>query len=179
MRRFLGFLLFTAFIALLYVTACHAACHAGEPAHLTISEPFHGSLVVPVYPPEVFSMTPREFYAWATQQNAKARADWDEWHKTAPPRWISYDGTTFDGYSNGPRHRSRVTATLYGVESRSTYGGYQHHHYTQQSFQKRFLNPDYVSRPLTIINPYCQPKRQFSNTTGVWLHHDSFHEVNP
>lgn len=159
MKRFFGLLLFVAFVALLYALIV-VPCDAAEPLHLTISEPFYGTIPAPL-PPSVYDMTPDEFYDWATAQNEKASADWEEWHKTAPPRWIGYGVTDYSRL-----HRGRYFGS--GTENGSI-----------RYYEKRFLNPDYYSRPLTIINPYCQPKRQFSNTTGVWLHHDSFHEVNP
>lgn len=100
-------------------------------------------------------MTDAEFYTWAVDQNAKAKAEWSVWRKTAPPRWISYTTVILDGHSNGPRHQTYIR----GARTHSTSGGYRRHHYELQSFQKRYLNPDHRSRPLTIINPYCNPKR--------------------
>jgi len=152
MKRFFGVLLSTIVVGLAFFivgTAFTQPCNGAEitvevtaevaQPKLTISPPIPGNMVRPSYPDEVYRMSAGEFYAWATEQNAKARAEWDEWHKTAPPRWISYGVTDYE-----QSRRGRYFGTNYEKGS-------------ARSYEKRFLNPDYVARPLTIINPYCQP----------------------
>jgi len=156
MKRFFGILLFTAIVGLAYfyiASAFTQLCDGAEIAvevtaeiaqpRLTISDPIPGNMIRLSYPDEVYRMSAGEFYAWATEQNAKARAEWDEWYKTAPPRWISYGATDYE--------RSR----------RGRYFGYNTERGSARYYEKRFLNPDYVSRPLTIINPYCPPRPKF------------------
>lgn len=158
MKRFLAVLLAMVIFAVLFfsIGGIVSVCTGAEPLRLTISEPL--PLPPTPYPSEVYSMTDAEFFKWATDQNDKARAEWDEWYKTAPRRWTSYDGTTIDGHGQSPRYRDRMTVTPRGVKSSSASGGRYYYHQTRQSFQRRYLNPDYVSRPLTIINPYCRPQ---------------------
>ena len=172
MKRFASILLSVVLFLIAYFAMSFlldSLCSGAEPARLTISKPL---LPLPTpYPSIVYEMTDAKFFLWATDQNDKARAEWEKWYKTAPPRWISYDGTTIDGYGRSPRCQDRTTVTPYGVKTSSTYGGRYHYHQIRQFFQRRYLNPDYVSRPLTIINPYCRPtqRRWHSHTTGVWL----------
>lgn len=152
MKRFLCSLLFVAFVVVLYAP-CRAADVAVnvtaivKPApHLTVSEPFYGSLASLSYPAEVYLMTPGEFYIWASEQNARARLDWEEWYKTAPPRRVSYGAVDYSRHSDG---------RYPGVHHGGT--GYSNDSESYRSYERRFLNPDYVSRPLTIINPFCPP----------------------
>lgn len=142
-RLFQSLCLFAAFLALLVVTQ---HCDGTEPLHLTISEPFSGILPVP-YLPEVYNMTPVEFYKWATNQNAEELAAWEKWYETAPPRWARYDETSTSSGHDGVQPGYRGSR------------GYGERHSTQTHYQRRYLNPDYVSRPLTIINPFCPPKK--------------------
>jgi hypothetical protein len=130
-------------------------------AELVISDPIPA---LPLkYPPEVYTMTDGEFYTWATEQNAKARAEWDEWYETAEPRWLSYDATDYERHHN--RSQKGRGISYYdgntGYEQRFVVAGrsYGTRSGTTRHYQKRYLNPDYVSRPLTIINPYCRPRR--------------------
>lgn len=148
MNRFLGFLVFVAFLMLLLIAMLNTlpSCEAAEPLHLTIS----ADPLPPPYPPEVyriprgldFGMSPNEFYAWAVKRNAEERAEWDKWHATAPPRWINYG------------------VTDYKQSRRGSYFGSNNEQGSVRHSERRFLNPDYRSRPLTIINPYCQPKNK-------------------
>jgi len=153
MKRFFGVLLFTVIMGLAYffiASAFTQPCNGAEitvevtaevaQPKLTISPPIPGNMVRLSYPDEVYRMTDGEFYAWATEQNVKARAEWDEWYKTAPPRWIGYGVTDYE--------QSR----------RGRYFGSNAERGSVRSYEKRFLNPDYVARPLTIINPYCKPR---------------------
>ena len=135
MKRFLAVLLFTVVCTVLFFTL-GSLCNGAEPMRITISEP----LPPTPYPSEVYSMADAEFFQWATDQNDKARAEWGEWYKTAPRRWISY-GVTTD----------------YTQSRRGSYFGTNFERGSIRRFQQRYLNPDYVSRPLTIINPYCRP----------------------
>jgi len=152
MKRFFGVLLFTVIVGLVYFIVGNAftqPCNGAEitvevtaevaQPKLTISPPIPGNLVRLSYPDEVCHMSAGEFYAWATEQNAKGRAEWDEWYKTAPPRWISYGATDYEQNRRGRYFGSNTER-----------GSVRH-------YEKRFLNPDYVARPLTIINPYCPP----------------------
>jgi hypothetical protein len=131
-----------------------ATCNGEEPLqplHLTISEPIQGSIAETIlagYPPEVYDMTPTEFFKWATDQNDKARAEWDKWYETAPSHWITYDEATSDGWHDGIQLGYRGS------------NGYGERHSTQRHYQRRYLNPDYTGRSLTIINPFCQPTKQ-------------------
>jgi hypothetical protein len=166
MKRFyLFYLLFILLIGLIVFLAMQH-CEGAEP-RITISD----NIPMPaVYPPRVYNMTPAEFFKWATNQNDKALAEWDEWFKTAPPRWRTYDEEKFNGWHNEPYSGSYTRADAYGYRSGFYGGGYGERHYTRTFYTKRYLNPDYVSRPLTIINPYCKPTRKvYSHTTGVWL----------
>jgi inhibitor of cysteine peptidase len=161
MKRFFGFLLFTVILAVAYFTIASVFTQPCEGAELHISAPLPPQ--PKPYPAEVYTMTDAEFFKWATEENTKARAEWEEWAKTAPPRWISYDvtdtehnfrdswrGRGITGYNYaGYEHRYMTSGQAYGSRSSST------RHYTG-----RYLNPDYYSRPLTIINPYCRPKQQ-------------------
>lgn len=153
--RFLGVLLFTILFGValfLIASALTNSCNGAEIQQFTTNY-----LPAP-YPPEVYNMTDEEFFTWANIQNAKALADWNEWYKTAPSRWVDYNKMEVEGYSAAPRYFSRTKATPYGVETRSISGGVQHQHYTQRNYRQYFLNPGYVSRPLIIINPYCPPR---------------------
>lgn len=155
MVRFLAIQLLTI---LLFITVCAilffargSLCDGAEPMRITISEP----LPQPIpYPSVVYKMTDAEFFLWATDQNNKARAGWEKWYRTAPPRWISY-GVTTD----------------YKQSRRGSYFGSNYEQGSVRHYQQRYLNPNYYSRPLTIINPYCRPTqpRRHSHTTGVWL----------
>ena len=148
MKRFLAILLFTVICTALCFTL-GSLCDGAEPARITISEPLPPQPTS--YPSEVYSMTDAEFFKWATDQNIEARTEWEKWYKTAPPRWINYG------------------VIDYKQSRRGSYFGSNYEQGSIRHYGRRFLNPDYASRPLTIINPYCRPKRQFSHTTGVWL----------
>lgn len=124
-------------VALIFLSA--ASTYADEPRGISISEPFSGSLAPPVYPQAVYSMTPDEFYRWATEQNKRAYEDWERWHKTAQPRYLTYGAMDYSYYHNGHYFG---TGDVRGSE---------------RYYEKRFVNPDYQSRPLTIINPFCPP----------------------
>lgn len=152
MKRFFGVLLFTVVIGLAYffiASAFTQPCKGAEitvevtaevvKPQLTISDPIPGHVVRLSYPDEVYHMSDQEFFNWATEQNAKARAEWDEWYKTAPPRWTSYSVTDYEQSRRG---------RYFGSNTEQGSACY---------YEKRFLNPDYVARPLTIINPYCKP----------------------
>jgi len=105
-------------------------------------------------------MTDAEFFLWATDQNDKARAEWEKWRKTAPPRWISYEMTDYKRhYRDSWSGRGITGYNFAGYEHRYTTSGLSHgsKHGSTRHYTGRFLNPDYYSRPLTIINPYCQP----------------------
>jgi len=174
MKRFFGVLLFTIIVSLVFFfigSVFTRPCDGAEITvevtaeivrpRLTISDPIPGNMVWSSYPDEVYHMSAREFYTWATEQNAKTRVEWDEWHKTAPPRWLSYGVTDYERHGNsqrtdrgtngyGYRHRYNTSGRMYGSGYGSGYG-------STRTYAKRFLNPDYVSRPLAIINPYCPP----------------------
>ena len=169
MKRFLDYVTF-ALVVLVCIFACGALTgQYCDGAELTISEPVSGRMSAPTIPglPGVYDMTDAEFFAWATHQNAKAKAEWDEWYKTAPPRWISCTVTTVKEHSKGPHY----PADWYGTGIQGQQQGFNNFRSIQREYQQFYLNPDYVSRPLTIINPYCRPARpqRFSHTTGVWL----------
>lgn len=140
MKRFLTTLLFAVVLAVLFfsIGGIVSLCCSAEPMHITISEPLPPQFTP--YPSKVYKMTDAEFFLWATDQNDKARAEWEKWHRTAPPRWISY-GVTID------YERSR----------RGSYFGTNHERSSVHRYQRRYLNPNYYSQPLTIINPYCRP----------------------
>lgn len=146
MKRFLAILLFTIVCTVLTLGSL---CNGAEP-RVIISAPMLPQLLP--YPSEVYGMTDAEFFQWATDQNGKTRAKWGKWHRTAPPRWIGY-GVTIS----------------YQQSRRGSYFGTNHERGSVHRYQRQYLNPGYYSRPLTVINPYCRPKRQFSHTTGVWL----------
>lgn len=144
MKRFFGFLLFTIILTVAYFTIASALtqpCEGAEPACITISEPLPPQSAF--YPSEVYSITDTEFFKWATDQNVKARIKWEEWYKTAPPHWINYSITDYKQNHHG-----------FYFGSNYKQGSIRH-------YKRRLLNPDYVSQSLTIINPYCRPKRQF------------------
>jgi hypothetical protein len=155
-RIWLYCLLWVIVVIALTVLLTTQHCEGDEPK-ITIS----ANIPMPTaYPPEVYNMTPAEFFKWATDQNEKARIEWDEWFKTAPPRWTTYDEEEFNGWRNEPYSGYYTRADAYGYRTGSYGGGYGERHYTRTFYKKRYLNPDYVSRPLTIINPFCPPKRE-------------------
>lgn len=147
----LFYLLYILLIGLIVFFAMQR-CEGAEPK-ITVSD----NIPMPtVYPPEVYNMTPAEFFKWATDQNEKARIEWDEWFKTAPPRWTTYDEENFNSWRNEPYSGYYTRADAYGYRA----GSYGERHYTRTFYRKRYLNPDYVSRPLTIINPFCPPTKK-------------------
>lgn len=157
MKRFLTILLFTIVCTVLFF-ALDSLCNGAEPMHITISEP--SSPQSTPYPSVVYKMTDAEFFLWATDQNDKARAEWEEWYKTAPPRWTSCSVTDYKRqYRDSWRGRGITGYNQAGYEHRYTTSGLAHGFKSglTRRYTKRFLNPDYYSRPLTIINPYCRP----------------------
>lgn len=173
MKRFFGFLLFAAIIAAvfgIFMLVATVPCQGAEPSRLVISKPFYGQLPAS-YPPEVYDMTDAEFFAWATEQNAKAKAEWDEWYKTAPPRWLSYSVTSHNHHQRGRWADRGVTGYNYsGYEQRYNSAGFMYGstYGSTRYYEQRFLNPDYVSRPLTIINPYCKPRGKPVPVFPIW-----------
>jgi len=135
--------LLSMFALLVFLTQ---RCVGAESCRICISAPLPAAKPLS-YPPEVYDMTDEEFFQWATEQNDKERAAWEEWFKTAPPRWISYDAFSTNSWHDGVQPGYRGSR------------GYGERHTTTTRYQRQFLNPDYVSRPLTIINPYCKPTK--------------------
>jgi len=106
--------------------------------YISISEPYPTNFPIPL-PLETYYMTPAKYYEWATTQNANSQQEWENWYKTAPPRWINYDVMDYNQQREG------------------TFFGDQRENGSMRIYQKRFLNPDYQTRPRTIFNPYCPP----------------------
>lgn len=138
------FLIALIVILLFCVTA--QVCTGAEPLHATISDPVSR-------PIEVYTMTSAEFFQWATDQNKQAKAEWDKWYKSeSKPRWLSY------GFITNFERSRRGRGSNYGLSHRQgSYFGYSSKRGSSRSYAKRYLNPDYTSRPLMIINPFCLP----------------------
>lgn len=132
-KRFLAVLLSTSIVGLLLLAPLCAG------AELTISGPVPSQMTP--YPAEVYSMSDAQFSEWATEQNKKARAQWDNWYENkSRSRWTSY-GTTVS----------------YEQSRRGRYFGTNSERGSVKTYEKRYLNPDYTGRSLTIINPFCRP----------------------
>jgi len=142
-KRFLTILwaILVALLLLLFFTTAFdlmSPCSGAEPGRITISEPV---VFATSYPSEVYSMTDAEFFKWATKQNEQARAESEDWYKNeSQPRWIGYG-----------------TATDYERSRRGRYFGTNYEQGSVHTYEKRYLNPNYTSRLLKIVNPFCRP----------------------
>ncbi|MFW9878776.1 MAG: hypothetical protein ACFFG0_37330 [Candidatus Thorarchaeota archaeon] len=82
------------------------------------------------YPKETYSMTPVQFYNWATQRNIQAEKDW-------------YDNSINSTY---PSTIKQVKGSFWGTHE-------------VKYLPYNYVNPQYISPgPLTIINPYVHPR---------------------
>lgn len=152
-RRFIVYMfliLLAAFLLSFSPLIVHYCCGA----ELTISEPL--AMVPVAYSNATLDMTPEEFFQWATARNLKAKAEWQEWRETAPRRWVHYDETAIDGWHYNPHQRSETHT--WDVHRTTSSAGQGEAHYRIKQYTKRYLNPEYRSRPLLIINPFCPPK---------------------
>jgi len=139
-RKFVNFTCIGIGLMIIVLVATKSAI-SDDKIHISQPIPITWPLIL-TYPEEVYSMTDAEFFVWATKQNQKAQADGDAWHKTAAPKWITY-GTT----------------TEFQRERRGRFFGSNREWGSYCTYEPRYLNPDYVARPLRIINPYCKPAR--------------------
>ncbi len=86
------------------------------------------------YPAKVAGMSDAEFFTWATQFNKQQER---EIVRSPYPEWLHGYGV-----------RTRVIQGVSGMEI------------VREGYPRHYLNPDYFPpSPLTVINPYCKPKR--------------------
>lgn len=93
-----------------------------------------GGEIMYEYPAEVAGMSDEVFFDWATQFNEQQVR---EIVRSSEPKWLySYGG------------RTRVTRGVSDMQI------------VRERYPRRYLNPDYFPpSALTVINPYCKPKR--------------------
>ena len=100
-------------------------------AEVTITDPVNEPFV---YPAKVTEMSDAEFFKWATKFNKRQER---EIVRSPDPEWLHGYGV-----------RTRVVYGVSGMEI------------VREGYPRRYKNPDYFpSSPLTVVNPYCKPKK--------------------
>lgn len=100
----------------------------------TLTQSCKGGEIMYEYPAEVAGMSDEVFFDWATRFNEQQVR---EIVRSSEPKWL---------YSYGVR--TRVTRGVSDMQI------------VRERYPRRYLNPDYFPpSALTVINPYCKPKR--------------------
>ena len=113
------------------------------------------------YPPETRTMTPAQYYQWATAKNQQLRAEWDA-KKTAAkidqPQYLQ-GTTTDDSLSWSVANSAGDDTACYGYyRPRPAFDTVGAQMSSQSVRQVQYNNPAYVNPgPLTILNPFCPP----------------------
>ncbi len=107
------------------------------------------------YPEKTLTMSKVEFYQWAVNENKQAKESWiKEFNKGYQYIYASKQveisdtsgfnsGTSFISIGNNPSKSSSITKK------------------TKRTVPYRYKNPDFKHPgPLTLINPYVQPKKK-------------------
>ena len=115
------------------------------------------------YPPETRTMTPAQYYQWATAKNQQLRVEWEEKKAKAKADQPQYlQGTTTDDSTSWSVMRNVApgyeTACYGNYCPRPAFDAVGGSVSSQQVRQVQYNNPAYVNPgPLTIVNPYCPP----------------------
>jgi hypothetical protein len=114
------------------------------------------------YPPETRTMTPAQYYAWATAKNQQLRAEWEEKKAKAKADQPQYlQGTVTDDSTSWSvvNNVSQGDTACYGYYCpRPAFDTNGAARSSQRVRQVQYNNPAYVNPgPLTLVNPYCPP----------------------
>ncbi len=122
--------------------------------------PFFMAADFPVkYPEKTYSMSKAEFFNWAVAQNKRAQDAWTkEFKKGYQYNYSSKQIETLE--TTGSSSGTSVISPLSISQSPGRFSSTTKK--TKSFVPYRYKNPDFKHPgPLTIINPYVQPKKQW------------------
>ncbi len=115
------------------------------------------------YPEKTLNMSKAEFFNWAVDRNKKAQDAWTKDYNKDIDNLYNYGSKQIEtsetsGFSSGKSTISPLSVSQSPGKSYSTTKK------TKSFVPYRYKNPDFRHPgPLTIINPYIQPKKQWTH----------------